>query len=83
MMGYKLTGDSHFYCRAQYFFNRGTKGIYGSSTERETADQEFKHLVDSKFATATGNVYLDYNRGELQYTYMVFENGGRAVSGCP
>lgn len=76
VIGYKLTGDRHFYDRAKYFFNRGTKGIYGSSTARETTDDRVGHFVDTTFATSTANFYLDYNKGELQYTYLVFENGG-------
>jgi hypothetical protein len=84
VMGYKFTGDTTFlsgpasngHYPAQYCFNRGTKSIYGSLTQREVADNVVGHFVDTKFDTSTGSVYLGYNKGELQYTYLIFENGG-------
>jgi hypothetical protein len=84
VMGYKFTGDTTFlsgpasngHYPAQYCFNRGTKSIYGSLTQREVADNVAGHFVDTKFDSSSGNVYLGYNRGELQYTYLIFENGG-------
>jgi hypothetical protein len=75
--GYKFSGDAALYARAKYFFNRGTKGVYGSPTQRTAADNVVDHFVDTRFATSTGNLYLEYNKGELQYTYLIFENGGR------
>jgi hypothetical protein len=77
--GYKYTGDASFYSRAKYYFNRGSKGVYGSTTQRTAGDAVAHHFVDTRFATATSNFYLDYNRGELQYTYLLFENGGLAA----
>jgi hypothetical protein len=84
VMGYKFTGDSTFLngpasdglYPAQYVFNRGTKNIFGSTTLRECADNVAGHFVDTRFDTSTGNVYLYNNKGELQYTYLIFENGG-------
>jgi hypothetical protein len=84
VMAYKFTGDTGFlsgpasngHYPAQYCFNRGTKNIFGSPTTRECADNKFGHLVDTRFDTSTGNVYLYNNKGELQYTYLIFENGG-------
>ncbi len=73
-MGYKLTGDSRFLDRAKHFFNRATKAKYGSPTERETADNVVHHFVDTIFSS--DKWYLSYNKGELQYTYLIFENGG-------
>jgi len=74
--GYKLTGEQHFLDRAKYQFNRGTKGVYGDCTARAAADNVVHHFVDTIFDTSTGNFYLAYNKGELQYTYLLFENGG-------
>jgi hypothetical protein len=74
--GYKYTGDRKYYDKAKVFFDRGTKGIYGEPVKRDAADDEVSHFVDTRFASATGYAYLDYNRGELFYTYMIFENGG-------
>jgi hypothetical protein len=74
--GYKYSGDINLYNRAKQFFNRGTKGIYGSITQRQAADNVVGHFVDTIFASSAGNFYLEYNKGELQYTYLIFENGG-------
>ena len=74
--GYKLTGDQQLLNSAKTFFNRGTKGIYGSPSQREAGDNEVGHFTDTKFDTSRGNFFLSYNKGELQYTYMIFENGG-------
>jgi hypothetical protein len=71
---YKLSGEKSYYDRAKYFFNRGTKGEYGS-TNRLAGDSEVHHFVDTRFSTSEPD-YLAYNKGELQYTYMLFENGG-------
>ncbi len=76
---------------AKYCFNRGTKNYFGSTTLREGPggttlvgvvgggagnENVAYHLVDTRFDTSTGNVYLYNNKGELQYTYLIFENGG-------
>lgn len=76
VMGYKLTGDQTLLDRAKYFFNRGTKGVYGSTTQRAASDDEVHHFIDTIFDSSSGNFYLGYNKGELQYTYLIFENGG-------
>lgn len=81
VIGYKLTGERRFYDQAKLFFNRGTKGVYGSPTQRAAADNQVHHFVDTRFGDGfspdpIGNPYLAYNKGELQYTYMIFENGG-------
>jgi hypothetical protein len=84
VMGYKFTGDRRLYQRAVYFFNRGTKGVYGSATERAAGDAEVHHFVDTVFDSSHNNFYLAYNKGELQYTYLIFENGGSpAVESMP
>jgi hypothetical protein len=76
VLAYKYTGNQYYYNRAKYFFNRGTKGVYGSSTQRSSPDNVVDHFVDSRFDSSSGNFYLSYNKGELQYTYLLFENGG-------
>lgn len=70
--GYRYTGDRSLYDRAKYFFNRGTKGIYGEAVKRAAADNVVAHFVDTQFASSTGFVYLDNNKGELQYSYLMF-----------
>jgi hypothetical protein len=79
VMGYKLTGNSALLSRAKTFFNRGTKGVYGSTTIRLCADDKVHHFVDTIFASSTNYVYLDRNRAELLYTYLIFENGGNPI----
>lgn len=74
--GYQYTGDRKYYDKAKIFFNRGTKGIYGSTTQRQAPDNEVGHFVDTRFASGTDYFFLDYNKGELFYTYLIFENGG-------
>src|SRR5262249_44894126 len=74
--GYRYTGDAHYQARAKEFFNRGTKGIYGEPIKRAAADDEVAHFIDTEFDSSSGFLYLDHNKGELQYVYLVFENGG-------
>ncbi|MGH7495720.1 MAG: FlgD immunoglobulin-like domain containing protein [bacterium] len=77
MWGYLFENDQRLYDRAKYFFNRGTKGIYGQPIQRAAGDTEVHHFVDTRFASSTGHFYLDYNKGELRYTYLIFsqQNG--------
>jgi hypothetical protein len=70
MMGYKLSGDRNLYDRAKFFFNRGTKGIYGDPNTRTAGDNEVHHFVDTNFAH---DFWLAFNKGELQYTYLLFD----------
>lgn len=84
VMAYKFTGVSNYLngtpannnYPAKYCFNRGTKAIFGSTSSREVADDVAGHFVDTKFDTSTSSVYLYNNKGEFQYTHMIFENGG-------
>lgn len=76
VMGFKYSGDRALYDRAKHFFNRGTKGIYGEPVRRSAADNVVHHFVDTVFDTSTGSFFLAFNKGELQYTYLLFENGG-------
>ncbi len=76
VFGYKFTGDQKLLIRAEQFFNRGTKGIYGDPERRAAADDVVHHFVDSRFDSSSGDFYLAFNKGELQYTYAIFENGG-------
>jgi hypothetical protein len=81
--GFKYTGDSRFYDRAKYFFNRGTKGVYGSPTQRTASDNQVHHFVDTRFDSSTGSFYLSFNKGELQYTYLLFERQPPVLSTIP
>jgi hypothetical protein len=76
VFGYKLTGDRKYYDKAKVFFNRATKSVYGSPTQRTAPDNQVGHFVDTEFASATGYLFLNHNRSELFYVYAIFENGG-------
>jgi hypothetical protein len=77
VIGYKFTGDRRLLDRAKHFFDRWTKGDTGpGGLERRGEDDEVHHFVDTKLASGTGFYYFDYNKGELQYSYLIFENGG-------
>lgn len=76
VMVYKLSGNTRYIDQAKYFFNRGTKGVYGDITARLAADDEVHHFVDTMFDSSTGYIYLARNKGELFSTYLIFENGG-------
>jgi hypothetical protein len=83
VLGYKFSGDTRLLDRAKYFFNRGTKGEYGTG-KRLAGDTQVHHFMDTVFDSSQDNFYLAYNKGELQYTYLVFENGGNpTVEGSP
>jgi hypothetical protein len=73
MRGYRYTCEDHFYESAVHFFERGNKGIYGEPTERAAEDGVVHHFVDTIYSSASGYFYFDYNKGELQYTYLLFE----------
>jgi hypothetical protein len=72
--GYRYTCEQHFLDTAWEFFDRGNKGIHGEPIERAAEDGLIHHFVDSRFSTASGNFYFAYNKGELQYTYLLFED---------
>jgi hypothetical protein len=88
VMRYKLTGETAYLDKAKVFFNRGSKFKYnlpGGEPIRETSDTTVGHFVDTQCGGAyqvcstlsDSNAFLfARNRGELQYTYMIFENGG-------
>jgi hypothetical protein len=75
VLAYKLTGTTNYLTQAKYFFNRGTKGDPGDG-HRLAPDNKVHHFVDTVWASSTSYFYLDFNRGELLYTYRIFENGG-------
>lgn len=71
--GYIYTGQSRYLERAKEFFNRGTKTSYGK-IQPEVSDNVVHHFIDTLFSS--DKFFLAYNKGELQYTYLIFENGG-------
>lgn len=75
VIGYKLTGNTAMKDRAKYHLNQGTKFAY-STGARLVPDNEVHHFVDTRFDSSSSLFFYDYNKGELQYCYLIFENGG-------
>lgn len=73
MRGYRYSCEPHFYESAKHFFSRGNSGIYGEPETRAAPEGTVHHFVDSIFSSASGFFFYDYNKGELQYTYLLFE----------
>jgi hypothetical protein len=74
-MGYKLTGWLPFLNEAHRFLKIGQSwgaGAYGAA--KQIADGQVHHFIDT--LNNPDAVYFDYNKGELQYSYLVFENSG-------
>jgi hypothetical protein len=71
--GWRYTCDPHYYERARHFFERGNRGLYGEPVETAAPEGQIHHFVDSVFDTSQGLFYLSYNKGELQYTYLLFD----------
>lgn len=66
---YKLTGEQSFLDRAWTLWENWQASLAGSPGT-------IHHYVDSEVASATAFQYLANNKGELQYTYQLFEDGG-------
>jgi hypothetical protein len=87
VIGYKLTGDNSMLDFAKVLFRTGT--IFSAGHPSETpgsvtklvADNEVSHYVDTLHNPDTWSDYFlfDYNKGELQYSYLLFENGGNPI----
>jgi len=59
---------------ARTLFRKGTLWAPGYSSPKQVADNEVHHYVDT---LTNPDVFLfEYNKGELQYNYLLFENGG-------
>jgi len=78
VMGYKLTGDSALLNRAKIHLRQGTHYSAGSPSEgggaRLAPDNVVHHFLDT--LADPSQARFDYNKGELQYAYLLFENGG-------
>ncbi len=72
-VGYRYTCESTFMRSAQQYFERGNRGIYGEPINTSSPEGEINHFVDTVFDTSSSNFYLGFNKGELQYTYLLFE----------
>jgi hypothetical protein len=74
VIGYKLTGDSSYLNFARILFQRGIAFDQGGSFERYVPEGEVFTFIDT-LGIGGGN-YFAFNKGALQYTYLLLENGG-------
>jgi hypothetical protein len=74
VIGYKLTGSQSMLAMAKTLFRKGTLWPPGYRHQKHVADNEVHHYVDT--LTNPDQFLFDYNKGELQYTYLLFENNG-------
>ena len=70
--GYRYTCDPRFLDLAKTFFERGNRGLYGKPIATATPPGVVHHFVDTRFLSPS-NFLLAYNKGELRYTYLLFE----------
>lgn len=77
VVGYKLTGTQSYLDNAKTFLNRGTKGPIGGGDPdtRLAPDNEVHHFMDAELEGG-GSLYFARNKSEIQYTHLLFENGG-------
>lgn len=72
--------------RAKHFFNRGEKSVYGSFTlplTREASDTAVGHFSMTQFDTSLESDYFLRNKGELQYSWLIFETPDPAPPAAP
>ena len=73
VIGYKLTGDTALLTKARGRFRAGTQYADGGAGTPKQPDNLVHHYTDTR---DNGEGYFAYNKGELQYNYLMFENGG-------
>ena len=73
VIGYKLTGDTALLDKAKAQFRSGTQYDDGGPGTPKQPDNQVHHYIDT---LANPDFYFAYNKGELQYSYLLFENGG-------
>jgi hypothetical protein len=76
VIGHKLTGDVTLLNRAQYHFRKGTRFDAGyANAPALCSPTEVHHYIDV-LQDSSNPGYFFNNKGELQYCYLLFENGG-------
>ena len=73
VVAYKFTGDRSYLERAWTRYTNWQAARSGTTGQLE-------NIVDSQIASATGFRFLSNNKGELQYVYTLFENGGEPLT---
>jgi hypothetical protein len=79
VIGYKLTGETDMLDFAKLLFSRTNRFLPAAPTwsDGTLVAQSVNHVykyVDT--VPAPGGTRLEWNKGQLQYCYMIFENGG-------
>jgi hypothetical protein len=69
VFAYKFTGEQSYLDAAWNLWIRFHKSESGE-------ERTIGHYVDSQLSSANGFRLLRHNKGELQYVYALFENGG-------
>jgi hypothetical protein len=75
--GYKLTGDANLLTRAHAHFRQTTRwreGGPGDGSAALVGPTDVFAFVDTR--RNLDLIYFTHNRGQLQYCYQLFENGG-------
>jgi len=73
VIGYKLTGDSTYLDFARTLFKRGIRFDQGSPWPQYSPEGVIPWFID-RFGVG-GNTFA-FNKGALQYMYLLLENGG-------
>lgn len=74
VIGYKLSGDTALLANAKAQFRKGTQyDDLGGPGGTKQPDNLVHHYIDTR---DNSGGYFAYNKGELQYNYLIFENGG-------
>ena len=77
--GYKLTGDANLLARAKVHFRQATRwaeGQPGAGAGPLVAENQVSDFIDTR-RNVGGSVFFTDNKGQLQFVYQIFENGGR------
>ncbi len=78
VIGYKLTGETEMLQFARRLFERGNRWDPGSwTTFWATSYQHVHKYVDTQCDVSRNE--FQFNKGQLQYNYMLFENGGEVA----
>jgi hypothetical protein len=81
VFAYKLTGDESylnkaFGCLEGFFANVDAAWV----SDREPATNKVPFFCDACISSGDGFNFLAFNKGQLQYIYAIFENGGNPAT---
>lgn len=73
VIGYKLTGEAAFLSKARAEFRKGSQYPDAGYLAVKQPGNLVHHYMDTR---DNGTEDFAYNKGELQYNYLILENGG-------